>query len=349
MSSPASTIAGSYRRFTRHRRLTLLLLIGLLGAALLLDIAVGPAMLAPSEVLEALVGHGAADSLTRLIVWDLRLPMALMAVLAGSALGLAGAEMQTVLDNPLASPFTLGVGAAAALGASLAIVFNMSLWWLSGGYMTALAGFVCALAAMWLIDLMTLWQGVQRDRIVLFGISLNFVFNALHALVQLVASPDALQQLLFWSMGSLHQSSWQRDAIVLAVLVICLPLSLRHAWMLTVLRSGEDHARSLGLPVARVRRLALLRVSLLSAVAVSFIGVIGFIGLIAPHMARLLVGEDHRFYLPASALTGGVLLALADVLSKTLVHGMVLPLGIVTSLVGIPVFLVLLFSTGRPQ
>ncbi|WP_235040555.1 FecCD family ABC transporter permease [Vreelandella profundi] len=349
-SSPlAAPLASTYRRFIVTRLLIVAGLAIALAISLLADIASGPAHIPLNDLIALLLDAHAQGPIQQAIVWEIRLPAALMAVLVGAALGLAGAEMQTVLNNPLASPFTLGVGAAATLGASLVIVFNLTLFGLNTHYATALMAFMFAAASMLTINALSRLYGASREIIVLFGIALVFVLNALVALLQLIASPDALQQLVFWTMGSLSRASWDTVAIVAVVLAICMPFSLRSAWAMTALRSGDEHARSFGIAVERLRLISLLRVSLLAAAAVAFVGTIGFIGLVGPHMARLALGEDHRFYLPGSALAGALVLSLASIASKTLVDGLVLPVGLVTSLVGIPFFMALIMLQGRAR
>lgn len=183
--------------------------------------------------------------------------------------------------------------------------------------------------------------------LILFGVALNFTAAALLSLVQFVASADALQQLVFWTMGSLASAQWPGALMIASVLVLAVPFSFRAAWQLTALRLGEDQARSFGVDVAALRRWTLLRVSLLAAAAVSMVGVIGFVGLAGPHIARMLVGENHRVFLPASLLTGALVMSLASTLSKTLVPGILLPVGLVTSLIGLPIFFALILRGRR--
>ncbi|HEX7386320.1 MAG TPA: iron ABC transporter permease [Castellaniella sp.] len=334
---PQPTIA-QYHRLTRRRWQMLGLLAVCLVASIWVDVLTGSSGLRWPEVLSALIHPSGVAATTRVILWDLRLPMALLAGSIGLALGQAGAEMQTLLDNPLASPFTLGVSSAAALGAALAIVFGLTLPGIPGPWMVAVNAFLFALAATWLLDLAARHSALSPSGIILFGIALVFSFNAILSLIQYVASAEALQGLVFWTMGSLSQASWPRVGLMLGASALLLPLALFDRWRLTALRLGEDRATSFGVDVRHLRRKALTRVSLLAALAVSFAGTIGFVGLVAPHIARRLFGEDHRFYLPGSALMGGLILSLAAVVSKNLVAGVIVPVGIVTSLVGIPFF-----------
>jgi iron complex transport system permease protein len=183
--------------------------------------------------------------------------------------------------------------------------------------------------------------------LVLLGIALVFSCNALVALLQLVATEDILQQIEFWSLGSVARANWQKIGILAAVMACAAPFSLAAAKRMTALRLGEERARSFGINVRRLRLLSLVRISLMSATAVAFVGTIGFVGLVGPHIARLLVGEDQRFLLPTSALAGALLLSLASVASKIILPGVIIPVGIVTTLVGVPIFVVLVFSRGR--
>lgn len=342
-----SSLADDYRRFVWRRVLCLGGLTLAALAALLVDIASGPSMLGLLDVFRGLLNPEGIDAGTRVIIEDIRLPYALMAVVVGACLGLAGAEMQTVLNNPLASPFTLGVGAAATLGASLVIAFNISVLGLAAHVLLPLSAFVFAAAASLLILVLSRTLGASVHAVVLFGIALLFGINAVVGLIQFMADAESVQQIVFWTMGSLARASLDKVAIVALVLALCLPFSLRNAWAMTLLRSGEEQARSLGIRVERMRLVVLMRVSLLTAAAMCFVGEIGFIGLVAPHIARLMLGEDHRFLLPGSALAGAVLLSLSSIASKLLVPGVVLPVGIVTALVGIPLFITLIIGRSR--
>lgn len=331
-------VMANYRHIVRRRAIMLLLLTLLIVASLLLDFVMGPSGLSLQALWQTLTDPASASAGTRAIVWDIRMPYALMAIVVGLALGLAGAEMQTILNNPLASPFTLGVSSAAAFGAALAIVLGIGIPGVPGQWFVSANAFIFALLAALLLDGITRWTQVATSGVILFGIALVFTFNALVSMLQFVANEDTLQGLVFWTMGSIDRASWQKVGILLAILAVVMPLSMRSAWKLTALRLGEDRAVSFGINVRRLRLTTLLRISVLSAISVAFVGPIGFIGLVAPHIARLVFGEDHRFYLPASALIGALVLSLASVAAKNLIPGAVIPVGIVTSLVGVAFF-----------
>lgn len=332
------------REARRWRWLALFAGLGL--CSLTLDVATGPSLLALGEVLRTLVAPAAADPMTRAIVMDMRLPIALMALVVGAALGLGGVQMQTLLDNPLASPYTLGLAAAAGFGAALALV--------TGGLglpslvAIPVGAFVfCMLAASFLFGL-ALMRHVSSQTIILAGIALLFLFQSLLSLLQFLSSPELNQQIIFWLFGSLMRTTWPMLGITAGVTLVCALLLYRDAWQLTCLRLGEARARSLGVNVTRLRLKTLVLVALMTATAISFVGIIGFIGLVSPHIARMQVGEDQRFLIPQSALCGALMLSVSSVLSKSIVPGALFPIGIVTALIGVP-FLIWLILGHRKR
>ena len=336
-----------YRALARRKHLILLGLAALLVASLIVDLMTGPARYGVGEVIRALAQPESMPAALRVVIWEIRLPVALMAVVVGASLAVAGAQMQTILNNPLASPFTLGISAAASFGAALALVLGVSIIPAAIDYMVPLNAFLAAAAAALLIHALSQRRGVSTETVVLLGIALVFTFNALLSLLQFVASEQALGAVVFWTMGSLTKATWHKLAITTMVLAICLPLFMRRVWALTALRLGEDKAASFGINVRRLRLETMLLVSLLAAVPVSFVGTIGFIGLVGPHIARMLIGEDQRFFLPASALAGAALLSASSVVSKSLIPGLTFPISIVTALIGVPFLFSLILSTKR--
>ncbi len=340
-------LAGRYAQFARRRFLVLGLLALALLACTVADVAIGPSDLSFADVVRGLLWPDTLPAAQQVIIWQVRLPYAVMALLVGASLGLAGAEMQTALNNPLASPFTLGLSAAAAVGASIAVVSGITWIAWTENLAVPVSAFLGAVCATGLIQWLSWRQGATVDTVVLFGIALLFTFEALLWLLQYVADSNALQQIVFWTMGSLGRSTWIKIAIVGTVLAFCMLWSATQVWALTALRAGEEQARSFGIPVERLRLVTLLRVSLLAATALSFVGTIGFVGLVGPHMARLLLGEDHRYLLPGSALAGALMLSAASILSKAVIPGVVLPIGIVTALVGVPLFMALVLRQRR--
>lgn len=320
--------------------------VALLSASFAADLATGPAMLSLPAVIGSLLRPG-NDAMLDAIVHTLRLPVAMMAAAVGAALGLSGAVMQTILNNPLASSYTLGISAGAGFGAALAILVGASLplpeAWAVPAAAFAFAGLACAIVAG-----VGRLRGATPELLVLAGIACLFLFQALLSLLQFLASPEALQQIVFWLFGSLQRSTMAKAGIVMAVLVAVLPVVLGDAWRLTALKLGDDRARALGVAVEALRLRCFVVVSLLTGVAVAFVGTIGFVGLVAPHIARMLVGEDQRHLLPASAVFGALLLSAASVISKLILPGTVFPIGIVTALIGVPFFAWLVLASRGP-
>ncbi|MBD9390590.1 iron ABC transporter permease [Agrobacterium sp. AGB01] len=336
------------QRAVAARRLVVLgCLFALTLLLLFADIVTGPSGLPFRDVVSGLWDSTSLDRIDSVILYDVRLPASLMALLVGVALSTAGVEMQTVLDNPLASPFTLGVSSAAALGAAVAIVLGSSFTLVSGGWFVSSSAFVFAIGSVALLQLLTTLRGGGNDGLVLFGIALVFSFNAALSLLQFYASAQSVQQVVFWMMGNLQRAEWAGITILAVVVVVLLPLSWMSSPQLTALHLGEERAMSFGVDVKRLRFFSLVRVSLLTATAVAFVGTIGFIGLVGPHIARMIIGEDHRYLIPASALSGAILLLGASIAAKMLVPNANLPVGIVAALVGVPVFIALIVRQGK--
>lgn len=327
---------------TRRRALLVLALLLLLSAAsLMIALGSGSLDIPLRDTLAILAG---AEHPSRNILLDLRLPRALAGFACGGLLALAGALMQVLLRNPLADPYVLGISGGAGIGALLAMLLG-----LAGIFIPALA-FVGALAAMFLVFGLARGDGSwTQTRLLLTGVVISAGCGAVVALILTIAPEQKIQGMLFWLMGDLAQSSTPLPALIL--LALTLLATLPHARELNLLTRGEHQALTLGVSVPRLRLLIYLVASLATAGAVTAAGSIGFIGLIVPHLVRLAVGSnmgnDYRLLLPAVVLAGGSLLTLADTLARTIVAPMQLPVGVLTALIGVPVFLYLL-GRGRP-
>jgi iron complex transport system permease protein len=344
---PEDGVKTVYTAITGPKVLFLLAAAPVLAAMLLIDIMTGAASLSAAQVIDALIRPDSVERRVYVIVWQMRLPIALMAVCIGASLGLAGVEMQTILGNPLASPYTLGISAAAGFGAALAIVLGVGVLPLGDRLIVPVNAFVSSILCCLLLYFSTKIKRATAETLLLAGIALLFLFNALLALVQYVANPEEGQAVVFWLFGSLMKTTWPTLGVTAATLLIVAPLMMADAWKLTALRLGDEKARSLGVRVERLRLKGFVLVSLLTAVSVSFVGTIGFIGLVAPHMARMMVGEDHRFLLPLSAVLGALVLSSASILSKVVISGLIFPIGIITSLTGVPFFIWLILAQRR--
>jgi len=263
-----------YRKITWRKYVLLLSFAVTCIITLIIDISTGPAQLPILEVFKAIISPGQSDPTTHVIVWIIRLPMALMAISVGASLAIAGAEMQTILDNPLASPYTLGVSSAAGFGAALALVLGVGIIPNAETFLIPLNAFFFSMLACLLIFFISKMKGVSTETMVLAGIALLFMFNSLLALLQYLASEDELQAVVFWLFGSLLKATWPKLGIATSVLLITTPLLLRDAWKLTALRLGDEKAKSLGINVERLRLKAFVWISVLAAAAVCFVSVL---------------------------------------------------------------------------
>ncbi|MGD8999700.1 MAG: iron ABC transporter permease [Granulosicoccaceae bacterium] len=316
----------------------LLLLILLLLAAFALSLLIGSVALEPGNIIQAL--FGSADTMTSGIIQELRLPRALAAFAVGGLLALAGVLMQVLLRNPLADPYILGISGGAGVAVLLALLAGIGGGWLHG------AAFGGALASMLLVFALAHGKGCWTPtRLLLTGVVLAFGWGALISLLLVTAAHERLPGMLFWLIGDLGgvQQVWPALLVLLLGLVLAWPL----ARTLNVMAHGELRAASLGVNTDRTRRSLYVLASLLTATAVTLAGSIGFIGLVIPHLLRLLGARDHRVLLPASVLAGGTLLLLADALARSLLGSQQLPVGVLTALLGVPLFLYLLRSEAR--
>ena len=335
-----------YDGMIRRRVVLTAALLLLVVALFLLNISIGSSSISLSEIL-AILATGKGQGHNAMIVREVRLPMALMAMAVGACLGMGGCEIQTILRNPIASPYTLGITNAATFGAALGLVLNTNVLNVSEPLMVTANAFVCALFASVCIYAFSCRRGAGKNSIILFGVALNFLFSALTTVLQYISDDEDLKSLVFWNMGSLLKSTWPKFLIVATALLFCFVILSKNAWKLTAMTLDDTKARSLGVNTHSVRRMVIILTSLLTSFAVCFVGSVGFVGIIAPHVARQLVGEEQRFFLPLSGLIGAVVVSMAFVVSKLIIPGVILPIGIVTAVIGIPVFLVIIFGRMR--
>ncbi len=335
-----------YKAITDKKKILILFLLSGVLLSFLIDICIGPSWLSIADILLIVFHADSVDPGNHVIIWEIRIPIAIMAILIGASLAVSGAEMQTILDNPLASPFTLGISSAAGFGAAVSLVFEMSFPGFQA-FVVPFNAFIFAMLTCFLIYLMSRIGKFGVGSIILAGIAVSLFFQAALATVEYFAAEEQLQAIVFWMFGSLTRVTWLKLGIVVLVLIVALPVLILDAWKLTALRLGEEKAQSLGVNTEKLRLKVFICVSVITAVAVCFTGIIGFIGLVGPHIARMLVGEDQRFFLPTSALAGALFLSIASIASKTIDPGAIFPIGILTSLLGLPFFVYLLIRSGR--
>ena len=289
------------------------------------------------------------------IIWDVRMPRIIAALLVGAGLSLSGTVMQSVLCNPLASPYTLGLSSAAAFGASFAIVFfgagtgTTSTIIISNSFSVTFSAFLFSLLSTLAILLLTLFTRISAESMVLAGIAIGSLFSAGLTLMQYLADSVQLASIVSWTFGDLGRADWHVLLITVSVLLPAYALFFYHRWDFNALDTGEDAAKGLGVKTGTLRISGMVTASLISAVIVSFFGTIAFIGLLGPHIARRVFGGDHRFLLISSPLIGAIILLGADTAARTLLSPMILPVGILSSLSGGPLFIYLLVSGKRKK
>ncbi|NLB17410.1 MAG: iron ABC transporter permease [Syntrophomonadaceae bacterium] len=342
-------VRDSYQRYTGRKELTLVVLALLIICMAILALNAGSMKLNPAQIIQSILGNG--NDISHLVIWRIRLPRILAAIIAGAGLSLAGCVMQNNLRNPLASPSILGISNAAAFGATLAIIVfgagsihstGTEAVSINNPYLVTITAFICSMGATGVILLLAKIRGFSPEAMVLSGVALSSLFAAGTILIQYFAQDFQIAAVVFWTFGDLGRVAWAEVAIMGAITGLAFIYFLSRRWDYNALGSGEETAKSLGVNVERVRQAGMVVSSLITAVAVSFLGIIGFIGLVGPQIMRRIIGEDHRYLVPASALMGSLLLLVSDTLARTIVAPVVLPVGAITSFFGAPLFLYLL-------
>ena len=346
----------SYLQLQKTRRRNRLILLGLLVGVILLGIVclfTGSSGMTLSQGMAALLFKGSAAH--NRIIWNIRIPRVLAAIIAGAGLSLAGLMMQTTLNNPMASPSTLGVSNAAVFGANLSIIAfaggflstgnNLSSFDVGANpYATSLMAFLFATASILLILGLCTVRSFSPGVVVLAGIAVGALWTAATTVLQFFATDVGLSAAVIWNFGDLGRATYRTVGIMFHVVLVGLIFFWLMSWKFNAILSGEAAAKTMGINVAGLRFVTLLLASIMTAVCVSFLGVIGFVGVICPHIVKKLLGQEHRVSIPASALCGSLLLLLADTLSRNLGSGTALPVGAITSLLGAPFFIAIIFS-----
>lgn len=313
----------------------------------------GSSNMSVADALEALIGRGTPAN-TR-ILWNIRIPRVLAAIIAGAGLSVSGLIMQTTLNNSMASPSTLGVSNAAVFGANLSIIAFAGGFLSTGNnlnsfdvganpYATSLMAFVFSAASILLILGLCNIRAFSPNVVVLSGMAIGSVWSAATTILQFYATDVGLSAAVIWNFGDLGRATYRTDGIMLAVVLAGVIYFSVMAWKFNALLSGEATAQTMGVNVAGLRFAAMLFASVITAVCVSFLGVIGFVGIICPHVTKKLLGQDHRVTIPVSCMSGSLLLLLADTFSRSMGNGSALPVGAITSLLGAPFFIAIIFS-----
>ena len=290
--------------------------------------------------------HVSCEDTKEIIVWNLRLPRITMAIIAGFGLAVAGTIMQGILRNPLASPYTLGIASGAGFGAALAILMGVG-FIAMGEYLIIGNAFLFSLIPTFVILGLTRYRRATPETMILAGIAMSYIFSAATTLMEYFADPEAVKEVVFWMVGDLDKAKWGNILPTFSIVVFCfIPLMLK-SWDMNLLSAGDETAKSLGVDVERTRILLFIIASLMTSVIICFTGTIGFIGLVAPHMCRMVIGGDNRFLIPASGIFGGALLLSADTIARRIIAPVILPVGVITAFMGGPLFLYLIVRRRR--
>ena len=342
-------VLDQYGQFTRRKTSFLVIFLVLIIVIAFVSMLMGPSNIGFKDMVNVFTGKG--ERVDTQILLHLRLPRILAAILSGLALSVAGAVMQSILRNPLGSPFTLGISNAAAFGAAFAVIILGAGSMQSGGsdsvlinnpYLITLSAFIWSLAACFLIMLVARMRGATPENMILTGIIASSLFMALTTGLQYVADDIELAAIVFWTFGDLSKGGWRELVIQAVILLPVLVYFFRNSWNYNALDSGDETAQSMGVNIYRLRMRGMIIASLATASVVSFYGIIAFVGLVVPHIVRRLIGSDERYLLPGAALTGAAFMLICDILARTVISPLILPVGILTSIVGAPLFIFLL-------
>ncbi len=353
MVTPENDLKHTYHQFLMKKWLCLLALLAILVAVVIASLSTGSSGLTIPQIVMTLLGQGTRT--TKAIIWNIRMPRIVTGICVGMALATAGCIMQNLLRNPLASASTLGVSQGASFGAAFAIVIldagaqvNASTSAaaavsVTDPYTVTLCAFVGGFITTVIILLLSRVSKVSPSTMILAGVALSSLFSGGTTLIQYFADDVKVASVVYWTFGDLGRANWREVFLIFSVFALGFIIFMVNRWNFNALESGPDTAKSLGVPVDALMIGGMALCSLMAAVSTAFVGCISFIGLIAPHMVRKFVGNDYRFLIPASALMGGIILVLSDLVSRTIVAPSVLPIGALTSFLGAPLFLYMVF------
>ncbi|MFW6142414.1 MAG: FecCD family ABC transporter permease [Candidatus Saliniplasma sp.] len=345
-------ILGQYSEYSNKRIFFFLLSSILLVSLALFSLTLGPASISVSEAVSTLLGMNTSNRLN-MIIWNIRVPRVLAAIAAGAGLAVVGAAMQSVLRNPLGSPFTLGISHAAAFGAAFSIVVlgagslhsqATDAVILYNPYLVTISAFAWSLVATLVILLLSRYKNASPATMILTGVALGSLFTAGYTALQYFADDVELASIVFWTFGDVARAGWTDLGLMLIAVIPAGVYFLRKSWDYEVLDSGDESAKALGVDVEKLRLHGMLISCFVTALIISFVGIIGFVGLVVPHMIRRVIGGNERHLMPFSCVVGAVLLLGSDTVARTIISPIVLPVGILTSFLGAPLFIYLVIK-----
>lgn len=345
-------ILGKYKEYSQKRVFFFLLSLTLLVSLALFSLTIGPADVSIGETVSTLLGANTSNRLNR-IIWNIRMPRVLAAVAAGAGLAVVGAAMQSILRNPLGSPFTLGISHAAAFGAAFSIIVlgagstqseAADSVVLNNPYLVTISAFAWSLVATFVILLLARYKNASPATMILTGVALGSLFTAGYTALQYFADDVQLASIVFWTFGDVARASWTDLGLILIAVIPATIYFLLKSWDYEVLDSGDESAKAMGVDVEKLRLYGMLISCFVTALIISFVGIIGFVGLVVPHMVRRVIGGNERYLIPSSCIVGAVLLLASDTVARTIISPIVLPVGILTSFLGAPLFIYLVIK-----
>lgn len=344
-----------YNRYIGRKTTLVVGSVCLLVMAFVIAISMGVATISIADVASSLLGGDVARRVD-IIIWNIRLPQALTAIAAGGGLAVSGVVMQSILRNPLGSPFTLGISHAAAFGAAFSVMMlnggvmgasNADAVTITDPYLTIFCAFLFSLLAAGVVIGVSRLRGVTPEVMILTGVAMGALFTAGTMFLQFFADDVQLAAMVFWTFGDTARATWSSLAVISLFVVVVAGYFIASSWNYNAIDAGDETAKSLGVRVDRVRIVGMVLSSMLTAMIISFLGIIGFVGLVVPHMVRRVIGSDHRFLLPASILIGGLLLLVSDTMARLVLAPHLLPVSVLTAFMGAPVFLYLIVRGQR--
>jgi len=342
-----TSLPKEYQTYTGRKILINFVGLAVLGLVFVFSMTKGAVKIPVLDIFRVFLGRDVSDKYN-IIIYNIRMPQALAAIAVGIGLSVCGVAMQSILRNPLGSPFTLGISHAAAFGAAFSVMFLGAGIMLSSTadavkiinpYITSLSAFIFSLLAAAIIMIISRIRRASTEVIILTGVALAAFFTAATMFLQYFADDVQLAAMVFWTFGDLSRASWSELTFISIVVALSSVFFYRNRWNYNAIDCGEDTAKGLGVKVEGIRLYSMLLASLVTAVIMAFLGIIGFIGLVCPHIARRIIGNDHRFLIPFSCIVGGILLLTADTFARTFLSPHVLPVSILTAFCGVPVFL----------
>ncbi|MBP1928670.1 iron complex transport system permease protein [Methanolinea mesophila] len=348
-------LPADYLRYVRRKVFWIIGGLVLLFVLFVYSISVGAVAISPLEVVQTLFGQNISGKWDA-IIWNIRLPQALTAIVAGIGLAVAGIAMQSILRNPLGSPYTLGISNAGAFGAAFSVIVLgtgvmqsrvADAVTIHNPYVTTIMAFIFCLVATGIILLIARIRGASPEVMILTGVALASLFTAGTMFLQFFANDTQLAAVVFWTFGDVGRASWPELALMAVIVAGASLFFVANRWNYNAIDAGDETAKGLGVNVERVRLVGMVVAALVTAVVVAFLGVIGFVGLVCPHMARRIIGDDQRYLIAGSCVMGAVLMLASDTLARLIVAPYVLPVAVITAFLGAPVFIYLLLRGYR--